>query len=98
MRAAYEAVAPGPAHFEAFAARTVAMVHGFAGVTDDQLRGIEAPVLVLVGDTDFVLVPNAADAAELLPRGQLAVLPGTTHMGMTRSALVAPVVEAFLEA
>jgi pimeloyl-ACP methyl ester carboxylesterase len=98
MRAAYEAVAPDPAHFEAFAARTVAMVHGSGGVTDDQLRGIEAPVLVLVGDTDFVLVPDAAEAAQLLPHGQLAVLPGTTHMGMTRSTLVAPVVEAFLDA
>ena len=44
------------------------------------------------------LVPDAAEAAQLLPHGDLAVLPGTTHMGMTRSTLVAPVVEAFLEA
>ena len=73
-----------------------AMVHGFGGWTDDQLRAIEVPVLVLIGDTDFILVPNAAEAAELLPQGQLAVLPGTTHMDMTRSELVAPVVEAFL--
>jgi pimeloyl-ACP methyl ester carboxylesterase len=96
MRDAYAAVAPDPAHFGAFAEKAVAMVHGFGGWTDDQLRGIEAPVLVLIGDTDFILVPNAAEAAELLPNGQLAVLPGTTHMDMTQSELVAPVVEAFL--
>jgi|SRR5579862_1287675 len=96
MRDAYTATAPDPAHFEAFAQKTVAMVHGFPGWTDDQLRAIEVPVLVLIGDTDFVLVPNAAEAAELMPHGQLAVLPGTTHMGMTRSELVAPIVEAFL--
>jgi pimeloyl-ACP methyl ester carboxylesterase len=72
------------------------MVHSFGGWTDDDLRGIDVPVLVLIGDTDFILVPNAAEAVDLLPHGQLAVLPGTTHMDMTRSDLVAPVVEAFL--
>ena len=54
------------------------------------------PVLVLIGDTDSILVPNAA-AAELLPRGQLDVLPGTTHIDVTRSELVPAVVEAFLQ-
>jgi hypothetical protein len=28
--------------------------------------------------------------------GSLAVLPGTTHMDLTRSTLLAPVIEAFL--
>ncbi len=98
MRDAYAAVAPDPDHFEASAAKTVALVQGFGGWSDEQLRGIEVPVLVLIGDTDFILVPNAVDAVDLLPHGQLAVLPGTTHMGMTRSTLVAPVVEAFLHA
>lgn len=96
MHDAYAAVAPDPAHFQALVDKTAALVQGFGGWTDDQLRGIEAPVLVLIGDTDFILVPNAAKAAELLPSGQLAVLPGTTHVDMTRSDLVAPVVEAFL--
>jgi pimeloyl-ACP methyl ester carboxylesterase len=73
----------------------VALVHGFGGWSDDQLRGIEVPVLVLIGDTDFILVPKAAEAAELLPHGQLAALPGTTHIDMTRSELVPAMVETF---
>ncbi len=97
MRDAYTAVAPDPTRFEAFAEKTVSLVHGFAGWTDDQLRAIDVPVLVLIGDTDFILVPNAAETAELLPRGQLAVLPGTTHIGLTRSELVPAVVEWFLQ-
>ena len=96
MREAYAAVAPDPSHFEGFAEKTASMVHGLGGWTDDQLRAVEIPVLVLIGDTDFILVPNAADAVALLPQGQLAVLPGTTHMDITRSELVAPVVETFL--
>ncbi len=97
MRDAYTAVAPDPAHFDTLAAKTGALVQGFGGWTDDQLCAIEAPVLVLIGDTDFILVPNAAEAAELLPNGQLAVLPNTTHMDMTRSELVGAVVKAFLQ-
>jgi pimeloyl-ACP methyl ester carboxylesterase len=96
MRDAYRAVAPDPDHFDIVAAKITDMVHGFAGWTDDQLRGVDRPVLVLIGDTDFILVANAAEMVELLPDGQLAVLPGTTHMGMTRSRLVAPVADAFL--
>jgi len=97
MRDAYVGVAPDPAHFEAFAQKVGAMVHGFRGWADDQGRAIEVPVLVMIGDTDFILVPNAAEAAELMSHGQLAVLPGTTHMDMTRNDLIAPVVEAFLQ-
>lgn len=98
MREAYAAAAPDPAHFEAFAEKLGALVHGFGGWTDDEIRAITVPVLVLIGDTDFILVPNAADAAELLPHGQLAVLPGTTHMNLTRNQLVPLVVESFLGA
>ena len=96
MRDAYAALAPHPTHFDAFAKKVAGLVHGFGGWTDAQLRAIEVPVLVLIGDTDFILVPNAAEAADLLPRGQLAVLPGTTHFDLTRSVLVPPVVESFL--
>lgn len=98
MRDAYAAVAPDPGHFEAFAQRTSGMVRDCTGWSDDQLRAVEVPVLIVIGDTDFILVPNAAEAAELLPRSQLAVLPGTTHIGVTRSELLVPVLEGFLAA
>ena len=81
MRGRYLAIAPDPSHFGAMMEKTAALVQGFGGWTDEQVGSIEAPVLVLIGDTDFILVPDAAAAAELLPHGQLAVLPGTTHTG-----------------
>jgi len=96
MRDAYVATAPEPGAFDAVAEKTVGLVHSFTGWTDDQLRGVDLPVLILVGDSDFIHVENAAEAVRLLPQGQLAVLPGTTHIGVTRSTLLAPVVEAFL--
>ena len=96
MRNAYAAVAPDPDHFEIFAQRASGMVRDFGGWTDEQLRGVDRPVLLMIGDTDFILVPNVAEAADLLPRSQLAVLPATTHMGLIHSELLVPLVEGFL--
>jgi pimeloyl-ACP methyl ester carboxylesterase len=98
MRDAYEAVAPDPAHFEEFGARVTAMVHGFGGWTDE-LRSLDTPTLLLFGDRDFVPLPDAVATLALLPDAQLGVLPGATHMGMTRRphellALITPFLEA----
>ena len=83
MRDAYVAVAPDPAHFDEFAARTAAMVHQFAGWTGE-LRSLRAPTLLIFGDRDFTPLPDVVEMFELLPEAQLAVLPGTTHVGLTR--------------
>ena len=83
MRDAYDAVAPDPAHFEEFAAKNAAMVHEFPGWTDE-LRSLQAPTLLVFGDRDFSPLPDIVEMFELLPNAQLAVLPGTTHVGVTR--------------
>ena len=96
MRDAYVAKAPDPGAFDVVASRTSGLVQSFTGWTGDQLRHVHIPVLILVGDIDFIHVESAAEAMRLLPQGQLAVLPGTTHMDLTHSTLLAPVIEAFL--
>jgi pimeloyl-ACP methyl ester carboxylesterase len=97
-RAAYDAVAPDPAHFEEFAAKNSAMVHEFPGWTDE-LRSLQVPTLLIFGDRDFTPLPDVVEMFELLPNAQLAVLPGTTHVGMTRRpgevlALITPFLDA----
>jgi pimeloyl-ACP methyl ester carboxylesterase len=97
-RDAYEAVAPDSAHFDEFAAKNSAMVHEFAGWTDE-LRSLQAPTLLIFGDRDFSPLPDVVELFELLPDAQLAVLPGTTHVGVTRRpgavlALIAPFLDA----
>jgi pimeloyl-ACP methyl ester carboxylesterase len=59
-------------------------VHAFNGWSDDEIRAITVPTLVLVGDTDFVPLGHALEMFNLLSDAQLAVLPGTTHMGVMR--------------
>jgi pimeloyl-ACP methyl ester carboxylesterase len=99
MRDAYLAVAPDPGHFEKFAARVTAMVHEVPGWTPDELSSLRAPVLLVFGDRDFWPLADVAELYGLLPDARLAVLPGTTHMDVTRRpdqllALIMPFLDA----
>jgi len=98
MRDAYEAVAPDLAHFGEFAVKNEALVHEFPGWTDE-LRSLQVPTLLIFGDRDFSPLPDVVEMFELLPNAQLAVLPGTTHVGVTRRpgevfALITPFLDA----
>lgn len=74
----------GPGQFE----RTMQALLGFMnsgwGWSDDELASIRAPVLLAVGDHDFMPVEHVASMATRIPRSQLAVLPDTTHGTITR--------------
>jgi pimeloyl-ACP methyl ester carboxylesterase len=83
MRDAYDAVAPDPAHFDEFAARTSAMVHELPGWTDE-LRSLQASTLLIFGDRDFSPLADVLELFDLLPNAQLAVLPAATHVSLTR--------------
>jgi pimeloyl-ACP methyl ester carboxylesterase len=98
MREAYERVAPDPGHFEAFAAKASQAANNLKGWTAAELGGITAPTLLVFGDHDFIRLEHAVQMHELIPGSQLAVLPGTTHMGVLRRAdLIVPLVTGFLD-
>src|SRR6266496_3844619 len=97
-RDAYEAVAPDPAHFDEFAAKNSAMVHEFAGWTGE-LRSLHVFIMVMAAARIYTPLPHVVELFELLPDAQLAVLPGTTHVGVTRRpsevlALITPFLDA----
>jgi pimeloyl-ACP methyl ester carboxylesterase len=97
MREAYERVAPDPGHFEAILERLNVLVHGHPGWTAAELGTIEAPVLLVIGDTDFVRIEHAAEMLELIPHAQLAVLPATRHTEVVEhSDMLVPAMERFL--
>jgi pimeloyl-ACP methyl ester carboxylesterase len=98
MQDARTAVAPDPTDFERFAEKTSTMVHEVPGKTDE-LRSLSMPTLLMFGDRDFWPLADVRELFELLPNAQLAVLPGTTHMGMTQQpeltlALITPFLDA----
>jgi pimeloyl-ACP methyl ester carboxylesterase len=98
MRQAYERLSPHPEHFDEFLAQLSASTADLQGWSDEQLAGITAPILLVIGDRDFITVEHAALMLKLIPGSQLAVLPDTTHMQVTRRAdVLLPMLARFLD-
>jgi pimeloyl-ACP methyl ester carboxylesterase len=65
--------------------------------TPEQLGSIRVPMLLAIGDHDFTRIDHAAEMAKLIPGAQLAVLPGTTHLGMIkRGAWLVPMIQSMI--
>jgi len=98
MTEAYKRLSPHPEHFDDFVAMLSSVASQLEGWTDEQLAGVTAPTLLMIGDNDFTTVEHGALMLRLIPGSQLAVLPGTTHMTITRRAdLVLPILAGFLD-
>jgi pimeloyl-ACP methyl ester carboxylesterase len=90
IEAAYKEVAPNPEDFPRLVEKLKRLdVTPFAWPAED-VRGIEAPTMIVVGDADVVRLEHAVEMFRLLGGGamgdlagfsksQLAVLPGTAH-------------------
>jgi pimeloyl-ACP methyl ester carboxylesterase len=109
-RAAYDRVAPNPEAFGTLVARMRDLDMRPYDWTAEAMRAIRAPTLIVVGDSDGTTPEHAVDMFRLrgggvfgdiagMPAAQLAVLPGTSHVGMIdRVDWLAPMVVAFLDA
>ena len=96
-REQYDRIAPRPEDFPTLVAKLKELDLTFAGWTAEDVRSIEAPTLVIVGDSDIVRPEHAVEIFRLLgggvagdlaglPDSQLAVLPGTTHLTLVNRA------------
>ena len=57
--------------------KDVQRMKNFKDWTDDEIRSIKAPALVVIGDHDLPSPEHAAEMSRLMPHGRLAILPGT---------------------
>jgi pimeloyl-ACP methyl ester carboxylesterase len=98
MQEDYQRLSPHPEHFSEFLAELSSSNADLQGWSDEQLAGITAPTLLVLGDHDFTTVEHGSLMHQLVPRSQLAVLPDTTHMQITRRAeLLLPILARFLD-
>jgi len=90
---AYARVAPDPDAWPGLVKKITELDQGYTGFTPDEVRSISAPVLLIIGDSDLVRPEHTVEMFRLLgggvfgdmvgmPDSQLAVLPGTSHVGM----------------
>lgn len=97
LKDAYLAVAPHPEQLQTMFEKSRDRMRFMKDIPDDAIRGITAPALLVMGDSDVVKVEHGAQIKRLLPHAQLAVLPATDHMAVTsRVAALVPMIEAFL--
>lgn len=97
LREAYLKVAPHPENWEAFFYKCRNRMRDFQDVSDDSIRAIQAPTLVLTSDRDMMLPEGAIALFRLLPHAQLAILPGVDHMGIcSQTDVLVPMIERFL--
>lgn len=106
---AYLQVAPDPSGWNALVAKTRDMDLAFVGWAPEDVRAIEAPTLLMIGDSDVVRPEHVVQMFRLLgggvagdlvglPSGQLAVLPGTTHATLLeRAEWLTSMIQAFLD-
>jgi len=110
MEQEYLAKSPNPDKLQDLLDKLGGFDSGFTGWSDEDIRGIDAPTLITVGDCDMVTLEHAVRFLQLrggdvngdfvgVPDSQLAVFPGSTHFfGMSRTPLVLDVVTTFLDA
>ncbi len=106
----YAHIAPDPDHWAALVNKTKALDLSIPDLSEDTVRSIKAPTLLIFGDSDIVLLEHMIALFRLLgggvpvdasglSRSQLAILPGTTHTGLVeRADLLLSIIPAFLDA
>lgn len=105
----YLRTAPRPEDFPRLVEQVKDMNRHMPTITDERIRAMKKPTLLLTGDSDIVRPEHSVELFRLLgggvvgdtvglPDSQLAILPGTTHVTLVHQvAMLAPIIPAFLD-
>ncbi|QYN35592.1 alpha/beta hydrolase [Pseudonocardia sp. DSM 110487] len=105
----YMAAAPRPDDFGVLVEKNKDLQLNYPKHPASTVESLAAPVLLVVGDSDVVRLDHITEFFRLLggavngdivglPKSQLTVLPGTTHIGVTHRPELHSIVPAFLDA
>ena len=107
----YMQIAPRPEDFNRLFAKKTEMDRQNKDLPDEAIRAIKAPTLLIIGDSDFTTPEHAVEMFRLLgggvfgdtpaglPDSRLAILPGTSHVGVAdRVDWLSSMVNEFLDA
>jgi pimeloyl-ACP methyl ester carboxylesterase len=108
METEYMRLAPNPENWPLLVQKLVALDSDIPDWSAESIQAITAPTMVIAGDSDSVRPEHVLEIFRLrgggvngdmtgLPEARLAILPGTTHIGvMFKPELVAAFVNDFL--
>lgn len=105
----YARIAPHPEQWHRLVAKIVELDRATGDSSGEALASVKAPALLIIGDSDIVRPEHTVEMFRLLgggvpgdliglPRSQLAILPGTTHVTLVnRAEWLVSMIEAFLD-
>jgi pimeloyl-ACP methyl ester carboxylesterase len=105
----YDSLGNDPAHFPEFVKKVMSIDKKPYDWSKD-VKNIQAPIFIAIGDADGVRYEHALELFRAkgggkmgdihgLPKSRLAILPGTTHIGMMlRTDWLIPMITDFLDA
>ena len=99
FRDAYRNVALKPEDWPLLIKKLKRMWADFEGWSDVEMRSLKAPLMVMLGDDDFIRAEHALELFRMVPSGRLAILPGCDHSApVTRSDWVTAMLVDFFDA
>ena len=107
----YMRIAPRPEDFNRLFEKKTQMDRQIKDFSEEAIRGINAPTLLIIGDSDLIRPEHAVEMFRLLgggvfgdtpaglPNSQLAILPGTSHVTIVdRADWLVSMINSFLDA
>jgi pimeloyl-ACP methyl ester carboxylesterase len=90
---------PQPERWLEFNEKLNAMWAGPVYVTDEQIQSIKIPTMIVAGDHDpYNQIPKFVELFQLLPKGELAIIPGCGHVVLDcKGQFTITAVAAFLD-
>lgn len=106
----YMQIAPKPEDFPRLVEKVKVLNQHFRDWSAETIRSIQAPVMIMIGDSDIVRPEHDVELFRLLgggvvgdtvglPKSRLAILPGTTHVTLVQRAdWLVSMINEFLDA
>jgi pimeloyl-ACP methyl ester carboxylesterase len=76
FKEAFLKINPDPKALRQMYERDVARMQSFTDISDEQIKSIKAPTLIIMGDKDVVTSSHAAEMQNILSGARLAIFPG----------------------
>jgi pimeloyl-ACP methyl ester carboxylesterase len=96
QRDSYKKVAPDPDYWPRIFDKIDNIQ--WEGFSRDELASIKVPILIIVGDHDFVRLEHAVETFKVIPNAELAVVPDASHFVLfSEQERVISIVKHFLE-
>ncbi len=81
VKGLYDHIAPDPSHFPVMLKKAFAMQSSEPHYSLGELGRIQAPTLIVAGDSDAILPDHTNALAKAIPAARKIIVPGATHAG-----------------